>query len=68
GYAIASVLRFAAHRADARPSHASRKKILFHTAKIISSLNLKNYSSLVLTKKRIYSIGFSINLQHTAFL
>ncbi|MCS7029529.1 MAG: hypothetical protein NZ519_12270 [Bacteroidia bacterium] len=25
GYAIASVLRFAAHRADARPSHASRK-------------------------------------------
>ncbi|MDW8302720.1 MAG: hypothetical protein RML38_09630 [Bacteroidia bacterium] len=25
GYAIASVLRFAPHRADARPSHASRK-------------------------------------------
>ncbi|MDW8302980.1 MAG: hypothetical protein RML38_11005 [Bacteroidia bacterium] len=25
GYAIASVLRFASHRADARPSHASRK-------------------------------------------
>ncbi|MDW8301657.1 MAG: hypothetical protein RML38_04285 [Bacteroidia bacterium] len=25
GYAIASVLRFATHRADARPSHASRK-------------------------------------------
>ncbi|MCS7027438.1 MAG: hypothetical protein NZ519_01620 [Bacteroidia bacterium] len=28
GYAIASVLRFAAHRADARPSHASRKRSL----------------------------------------
>ncbi|MCS7029313.1 MAG: hypothetical protein NZ519_11175 [Bacteroidia bacterium] len=26
GYAIASVLRFATHRADARPPHASRKK------------------------------------------
>ncbi|MDW8348411.1 MAG: hypothetical protein RML94_15720 [Bacteroidia bacterium] len=25
GYANASVLRFASHRADARPSHASRK-------------------------------------------
>ncbi|MCS7027688.1 MAG: hypothetical protein NZ519_02890 [Bacteroidia bacterium] len=25
GYADASVLRYAAHRADARPSHASRK-------------------------------------------
>ncbi|MCS7028065.1 MAG: hypothetical protein NZ519_04805 [Bacteroidia bacterium] len=24
GYAFASVLRFATHRADARPSHASR--------------------------------------------
>ncbi|MCS7027534.1 MAG: hypothetical protein NZ519_02110 [Bacteroidia bacterium] len=28
GYANASVLRFAAHRADARPSHASRKESL----------------------------------------
>ncbi|MCS7027475.1 MAG: hypothetical protein NZ519_01810 [Bacteroidia bacterium] len=28
GYAFASVLRFAAHRADARPSHASRKNNL----------------------------------------
>ncbi|MCS7027587.1 MAG: hypothetical protein NZ519_02375 [Bacteroidia bacterium] len=27
GYAIASVLRFAPHRADARPSHASRKDL-----------------------------------------
>ncbi|MCS7029111.1 MAG: hypothetical protein NZ519_10155 [Bacteroidia bacterium] len=26
GYANASVLRFATHRADARPSHASRKE------------------------------------------
>ncbi|MDW8302208.1 MAG: hypothetical protein RML38_07060 [Bacteroidia bacterium] len=25
GFAIASVLRFAPHRADARPTHASRK-------------------------------------------
>ncbi|MCS7027890.1 MAG: hypothetical protein NZ519_03920 [Bacteroidia bacterium] len=28
GYAIASVLRFATHRADARPSHASRNRSL----------------------------------------
>ncbi|MCS7027648.1 MAG: hypothetical protein NZ519_02685 [Bacteroidia bacterium] len=28
GYADASVLRFAPHRADARPSHASRKESL----------------------------------------
>ncbi|MCS7028321.1 MAG: hypothetical protein NZ519_06090 [Bacteroidia bacterium] len=28
GYAFASVLRFAPHRADARPSHASRKRSL----------------------------------------
>ncbi|MCS7027592.1 MAG: hypothetical protein NZ519_02400 [Bacteroidia bacterium] len=28
GYAIASVLCFAAHRANARPSHASRKRSL----------------------------------------
>ncbi|MDW8301458.1 MAG: hypothetical protein RML38_03280, partial [Bacteroidia bacterium] len=28
GYADASVLRFAPHRADARPSHASRKRSL----------------------------------------
>ncbi|MCS7027208.1 MAG: hypothetical protein NZ519_00440 [Bacteroidia bacterium] len=28
GYANASVLRFAAHRADARPPHASRKESL----------------------------------------
>ncbi|MCS7076126.1 MAG: hypothetical protein NZ455_05435 [Bacteroidia bacterium] len=28
GYAIASVLRYATHRADARPSHASRKRLI----------------------------------------
>ncbi|MCS7027961.1 MAG: hypothetical protein NZ519_04285 [Bacteroidia bacterium] len=28
GYAFASVLRCASHRADARPSHASRKKLI----------------------------------------
>ncbi|MCS7027153.1 MAG: hypothetical protein NZ519_00160 [Bacteroidia bacterium] len=28
GFANASVLRFAAHRADARPSHASRRESL----------------------------------------
>ncbi|MCS7027841.1 MAG: hypothetical protein NZ519_03675 [Bacteroidia bacterium] len=33
GYAIASVLRFAAHRADARPPHASR--ILFKSTHVV---------------------------------
>ncbi|MDW8302890.1 MAG: hypothetical protein RML38_10510 [Bacteroidia bacterium] len=31
GYAFASVLRLAPHRADARPSHASRRFTLLHS-------------------------------------
>ncbi|MCS7075541.1 MAG: hypothetical protein NZ455_02470 [Bacteroidia bacterium] len=50
-YAIASVLRFAAHRANARPSHASRKKNqrLFKNADI----NQKMWQIITLN---IYSI------------
>ncbi|MCS7077885.1 MAG: hypothetical protein NZ455_14335 [Bacteroidia bacterium] len=40
GYAFASVLRFAAHRADARPPHASRKQLW--TKLIYVKFNLVN--------------------------